>query len=109
MGYKLGYASTYKVEYTGSYFNYDVEGVMDVLNELGIPYFETDNDYSLTTFEIYKNDIKETIKNIKNKTPAKKIGKTEITYGDFIEFLNNALEYSDKDNSYVHFAWRLKS
>lgn len=112
MGYRLHYATTYKVEYSGGFGNHLTEDLNNLI--AGIcpgAFFDRDEIAYSTEIEIYNEELKEGIKKLKkyNDTQFKSMYTNLYNEGykvkDVVEFLQDALDNADKDNDFVKFYW----
>ena len=109
MGYRLHYATTYKVVYGGGEFNHETYAVNSLLNEL-CPYLwdnnDTDTGYA-DELEITREDAANAIKTLEEWDSQGKEWKEGCgyKYAHVAEFLKEALEHSDKDNDFIRLSW----
>lgn len=122
MGTRLHYATTYKIEWDGGWFNWNAPQFREILRRLGVQVWECVNDGNdYDDIELSKDEW-EHLREILNSVPEsdmekpilsltdlKKIGETEdvsrITYENLIEWFLEVDERYDKENSYIRFSW----
>jgi hypothetical protein len=112
MGYRLHYATTYKVEYSGGFGNHLTKDLNNLIADICTgAFFDSDEIAYSTEIEIYNEELKEGIKKLKkyNDTQFKSMY-TDLYNGgynieDVVKFLQDALDNADKDNDYVKFYW----
>lgn len=112
MGYRLHYATTYKVKYDGGDFSHHAYEINSLLQEL-CPNMWDNNDIDTgyaDELEITREDAQEAIKTLEKwheeveEVPVW-MQNERYTYLDIAEFLKEALEHSDQENDYIRFAW----
>ena len=112
MGYRLHYATTYKVKYDGGDFSHNTYEINSLLQEL-CPNMWDNNDIDTgyaDELEIKREEAQEAIKTLEKwheeveEVPVW-MQNERYTYLDIAEFLKEALEHSDQENDYIRFAW----
>lgn len=103
MGYRVHYATTYKVEYGNGRFNHQSEGFNTLLIKYCENFYgdEEDSVYS-KKIEVLKEDLQKAILSIKE---LKESPLEEYSIEDIVEFLEEALEKGESDNDYIVFYW----
>ena len=108
MGYRLHYATPYRVKYDGGYFNHKTE-----INELLVD--KCDASYNEITpecsdrLEIEREDLVKLVQEIKNNPKEYEDYLTskgwDYTLEDFVEIFNELIAKSDQSNSYIVLRW----
>lgn len=111
MGYRLHFASTYKVHYDGGYCNHCQEEFNEFLYHLcacNWDWHDGDDVAYAGEFEISKDVLKKAIERLKEYSDDElptNLQDAHYSVAVIDAILRKCLEDSDSDNDYIHFSW----
>lgn len=125
MGCRLHWASVYKIDWTGGWFNWNAEVIREVFRHLGIEVWECTNegddydDFELSVDEF--NELKEIIASHRGaddyEQPIMTVAQLKDagvfddeqlycpSYKNMDDWAKEVDSSYDKDNSYIRFSW----